>query len=108
MADNYIITITIYTIDVKISFTYKKENLSIDEIHDGSWLITDYPKDKVFSPFFMDNNWYLIEEAIGNWISDDFDETFPFILIRDITEYDSEILKNPLVQIKLNVIINRL
>ena len=80
--------------DLSIKIRYIKANLMNEDILMGYWYSHEHNIEQVFSPFFIEDTWYLFLEGLSNWVNDDFDEKLPFILTRDISEYRLGILKD--------------
>ena len=91
MKNNYQIIIEINKFDLGLTVRYNK-SLSINDIHLGSWYDFNVGIDKIMSKFIKSKDWFLIEAAMGHWVGDDFQETFPFELKRNLSEYRSDIL----------------
>ena len=60
----------------------------------GYWYNHEHNIEQVFSPFFIEDSWYLFLEGLSYWVNDDFDEKLPFILTRDISKYGLDMLKD--------------
>jgi len=108
MSYTHKISIEIKNKALKINLSYNKVDLTFDDIRCGFFLKSDIQIDKIFSPFFKDEIWHLIEEAIGYWVNDDFNETFPFRIKRDLYLYNSEILKEPITSTKILLKIDKI
>lgn len=88
------IKIEIKRIDLVISLCYIKENLTYEDIQCGFWYNNEINADQVMSPFIKVDNWNLLEEAMGHWVNDEFNESFPLKLIRNINGFRKDILKD--------------
>jgi hypothetical protein len=108
MDNNIEIKIEVERIDLAISLCYTKENLTLEDIQSGFWYNNEINIAQVMSPFIKANNWNLLEEAMGYWVNDDFNECFPFKLIRDINEYRTDILMDTLKKTQLIITMNKI
>ncbi len=96
MAGRFEIQIEIKKIDLSICLSYIKDDLTMDDIRCGLWFNEEEIRlEQVMSPFFKDDICNLLLEGLGHWVNDDFDESIPFCLVRDVTGYLSDVLIDP-------------
>jgi hypothetical protein len=100
---NIQVCIKISNSDLSIEVSYIVCNLDFYDMSSGFWYRFDLSLNKVFSPFFLENTWSLLEEGMGHWVNDDFKEEFPYQLVRDISDYCFDILKNKSGTTKLSI-----
>ena len=103
MKFNIKVCITVKNSDLSIEVSYIVNNLDFYDISSGFWYRLDLSLNKVFSAFFLENTWSLLEEGMGHWVNDDFKEEFPYQLYRDISDYCFDILKNKSGMTKLSI-----
>ena len=106
MAEKFEIQIEIKKVDLSICLSYIKDDLTMDGIRSGFWCKEEIRLEQVMSPFFKEDEGHLICEGLGYWVNDDFDEIIPYCLVRDITEYGSDILIDPLTKTEIIFKIN--
>ncbi len=106
MAEKFEIQIEIKKTDLSICLSYIKDDLTMDDISSGYWFNEEIRLEQVMSPFFKEDTWHSILEGLSYWVNDDFDEIIPFSLVRDITEYGSDILIDPLTKTEIIFKIN--
>jgi hypothetical protein len=94
MDEKFEIQIEIKNIDLSIILRFIKDNLTFEDISMGFWYKDETSMDKVFSPFFMADSFFILLEGLGYWVNDEFVGILPFSLIRDVTEYRTDILKD--------------
>jgi hypothetical protein len=107
MNNSYQIIIEINKGDFGLTIRYNKD-LSINDIHQGRWYDFNIGIEKIMSKFIKSKNWFFIEAAMGHWVGDDFQETFPFELKRNLSEYRSDILIDKLSKTELIITIKLL
>jgi hypothetical protein len=93
--------------DLSIKIRYIKANLKNEDILMGYWYSHEHNIEQVFSPFFIEDTWYLFLEGLCYWVNDDFDEKLPLILTRDISEYRLDILKDKKNKTELTLTIRK-
>ena len=94
--------------DLSIKIRYIKVNLKNEDIQMGDWYSHEHNIEQVFSPFFIEDTWYLFLEGLSYWVNDDFDEKLPFILTRDISAYRLDILKDKINKTELTLTIRKM
>lgn len=106
------IEIKIQNSKLSISIVYYK-TLTLEDIQMGFWLYQEpgdsqFELEQIMAPFIKIDKWHLLEEAISYWVNDDFDESFPFSLIRNLNEYRPDILNDSLNETTIYLSINRI
>tara|TARA_B100000963_G_scaffold331444_1_gene322223 strand:+ start:482 stop:721 length:240 start_codon:yes stop_codon:yes gene_type:complete len=64
--------------DLSVRIIYKTHQLTTEDISIGLWYDSAVGIEHVMAPFIKVDQWHLLQEAIGNWINDDFNEVLPF------------------------------
>lgn len=107
---NIEVQIKISQSDVSIEVVYFLEILDLDDIRAGYWCMSNTNISKVFSSFVVEEDWHLLEEGMGYWVNDNFDEEFPFSFIySEVNEYKSDLIWiDPTKKTDLMIIINNI
>ena len=50
--------------DLSMEVTYILDSLDLGDICSGYWCMSNNNLSKVFSPFFIEENWHLLEEGM--------------------------------------------
>ena len=81
--------------DMSINLCYRKENLTLENISEGRWFDSKIISAEAVSLVIRKDYFHLLEEAIGYWVNDSFDEKFPFQMTVSINEFRDDILVDP-------------
>ena len=82
--------------------------MTYEDIQCGFWYDNEINADQVMSPFIKVDNWNLLEEAMGHWVNDEFNESFPLKLIRNINGFRKDILKDIFKETHLIITMNKI
>ena len=93
--------------DLSVSIIYKTKELTTEDISIGLWYNSEVGIEHVMAPFIKVGQWHLLQEAIGHWINDDFNEVLPFSLVRNLNGFRPDILIDSLNETTLNLSINK-
>ena len=93
--------------DLSVRIIYKTQELTSQEISIGLWYDSAVGIENVMAPFIKMDQWHLLQEAIGNWINDDFNEVLPFSLVRNLNGFRPDILIDSLNENTLHLSINK-
>ena len=106
LTEEFEVKIEIKRSNLSVRIIYKTQELTFEDISEG-WLYDSEHIKHLMTPFIKMDHWHLLAEAIGYWVNDDFDESFPFSLIRNLNEYRPDILNDSLNETTFHLSIHR-
>ena len=94
--------------DLSVRIIYEIQELTKEDIRIGLWYDSAVGIEHVMAPFIKMDQWHLLQEAIGNWINDDFNLALPFSLIRNLNGFRPDILNDSSNETTLHLSIDSL